>query len=113
VVLMRRISRPSLPPVLEKVVLSGAGPIDLDLPEPVQVDGGTITVSIERPPALGRLMLDGKVVEAGELIQGKDLPRLQLDVPKGIGAPEEMDMLAYSARDNWGGEAKGMLVFRV
>jgi hypothetical protein len=113
VVLMRRISRPSLPPVLEKVVLSGAGPIDLDLPEPVQVDGGTITVSIERPPALGRLMLDGKVVEAGELIQGKDLPRLQLDVPEGTGEPEEMDMLAYSARDSWGGEAKGMLVFRV
>ncbi|TIL39537.1 MAG: tetratricopeptide repeat protein [Mesorhizobium sp.] len=113
VVLMRRISRPSLPPVLEKVVLSGAGPIDLDLPEPVQVDGGTITVSIERPPALGRLLLDGKVVEAGDLIQGKDLPRLQLDIPKGTGEPEEMDMLAYAARDSWGGEAKGMLVFRV
>ncbi|TIP27617.1 MAG: tetratricopeptide repeat protein [Mesorhizobium sp.] len=113
VVLMRRSSRPSLPPVLEKVVLSGAGPIDLDLPEPVQVDGGTITVSIERPPTLGRLMLDGKAVEAGELIQGKDLPRLQLDIPKGTGEPEAMDMLAYSARDSWGGEAKGMLVFRV
>ncbi|WP_245461344.1 caspase family protein [Mesorhizobium sp. M6A.T.Ce.TU.002.03.1.1] len=113
VVLMRRSSRPSLPPVLEKVVLSGAGPVDLDLPEPVEVDGGTITVSIDRPPTLGRLMLDGKVVEAGELIQGKDLPRLQMDVPKGIGEPEEMDMLAYAARDNWGGEAKGMLVFRV
>jgi TPR repeat protein len=113
VVLMRRSSRPSLPPVLEKVVLSGTGPVDLDLPEPVEVDGGTITVSIDRPPTLGRLMLDGKVVEAGELIQGKDLPRLQMDVPKGIGEPEEMDMLAYAARDNWGGEAKGMLVFRV
>ncbi|WP_192359224.1 caspase family protein [Mesorhizobium mediterraneum] len=113
VVLMRRSSRPSLPPVLEKVVLSGAGPVDLNLPEPVEVDGGSITVSIERPPALGRLMLNGKVVEAGDLIQGKDLPRLQMDVPKGIGEPEEMDMLAYAARDNWGGEAKGMLVFRV
>ncbi|TIM60008.1 MAG: tetratricopeptide repeat protein, partial [Mesorhizobium sp.] len=44
---------------------------------------------------------------------GKDLPRLQLDVPKGTGEPEEMDMLAYAARDSWGGEAKGMLVFRV
>jgi tetratricopeptide (TPR) repeat protein len=113
VVLMRRSSRPSLPPVLEKVVLSGGGPVDLDLPEPVDVDGGTITVSIERPPTLGRLMLDGKVIEAGEQIQGKDLPRLQMDVPKGIGEPEEMDMLAYAARDNWGGEARGMLVFRV
>ncbi|RWC46286.1 MAG: tetratricopeptide repeat protein [Mesorhizobium sp.] len=113
VVLMRRSSRPSLPPVLEKVVLSGVGPVDLNLPEPVEVDGGSITVSIERSPALGRLMLNGKVVEAGDLIQGKDLPRLQMDVPKGVGEPEEMDMLAYAARDNWGGEAKGMLVFRV
>ncbi|WP_287160139.1 caspase family protein [Mesorhizobium sp.] len=113
VVLMRRSSRPSLPPVLEKVVLSGVGPVDLNLPEPVEVDGGSITVSIERPPALGRLMLNGKVVEAGDLIQGKDLPHLQMDVPKGVGEPEEMDMLAYAARDNWGGEAKGMLVFRV
>lgn len=113
VVLMRRSSRPSLPPVLEKVVLSGAGPVGLDLPEPVEIDGGTVTVSIERPPTLGRLILDGKVVEAGELIQGKDLPRLQMDVPKGTGEPEEMDMLAYAARDNWGGEARGMLVFRI
>ncbi|TIM59026.1 MAG: tetratricopeptide repeat protein [Mesorhizobium sp.] len=113
VVLMRRSSRPSLPPVLEKVVLSGVGPVDLNLPEPVEVDGGSITVSIERPPALGRLMLNGKVVEEGDLIQGKDLPHLQMDVPKGVGEPEEMDMLAYAARDNWGGEAKGMLVFRV
>lgn len=113
VVLMRRSSRPSLPPVLEKVVLSGVGPVDLNLPEPVEVDGGSITVSIERPPALGRLILNGKVVEAGDLIQGKDLPHLQMDVPKGVGEPEEMDMLAYAARDNWGGEAKGMLVFRV
>ncbi|MGX9179722.1 caspase family protein [Mesorhizobium sp. BHbdii] len=113
VFLMRRSSRPSLPPVLEKVVLSGVGPVDLNLPEPVEVDGGSITVSIERPPALGRLMLNGKVVEAGDLIQGKDLPHLQMDVPKGAGEPEEMDMLAYAARDNWGGEAKGMLVFRV
>ncbi|MCV3207177.1 caspase family protein [Mesorhizobium sp. YC-39] len=113
VVLMRRSSRPSLPPVLEKVVLSGAGPINLDLPEPVEIDGGTVTVSIERPPTLGRLMLDGKVVEAGEQIQGKDLPRLQMDVPKGMGETEEMDMLAYAARDNWGGEARGMLVFRI
>ncbi|UVK37672.1 caspase family protein [Mesorhizobium sp. AR10] len=113
VVLMRRSSRPSLPPVLEKVVLSGGGPVDLDLPQPVEVDGGTITVSIERPPTLGRLMLDGKVIEAGGQIQGKDLPRLQMDVPKGVGDPEEMDMMAYAARDNWGGEARGMLVFRV
>ncbi|MER8482108.1 caspase family protein [Mesorhizobium sp. M1322] len=113
VVLMRRSSRPSLPPVLEKIVLSGVGPVDLNLPEPVEVDGGSITVSIERPPALGRLMLNGKVVQAGDLIQGKDLPRLQMDVPKGTGEPEEMDMLAYAARDNWGGEARGMLVFRV
>lgn len=113
VILMRRSSRPSMPPVLEKVVLSGVGPVDLSLPEPVDVDGGTITVSIERQPALGRLMLNGKAVEAGEPIQGKDLPRLQMEVPKRIGAQEEVDMLAYAAHDNWGGEAKGILVFRV
>ncbi|AZO41946.1 tetratricopeptide repeat protein [Mesorhizobium sp. M7D.F.Ca.US.005.01.1.1] len=113
VVLMRRTSRPSLPPVLEKVVPSGVGPVALDLPEPVDVDGGSITVSIERPPALGRLLLDGKAVAVGEQIQGKDLPRLKLDVPKGAGATEEVDMLAYATHDNWGGEAQGIMVFRV
>jgi TPR repeat protein len=113
VVLVRRGSRPSLPPVLEKVVLAGAGPTDLDLPEPVEVDGSTITVSIERPPALGQLMLDGRTLGAGDLIEGKDLPRLQMAVPAENGSREELDMLAYSARDNWGGEAKGILVFRV
>ncbi|CDX15240.1 Peptidase C14 caspase catalytic subunit p20 [Mesorhizobium sp. ORS 3324] len=113
VVLMRRASRPALPPVLEKVVPSGVGPVALDLPEPVDVDGGAVTVSVERPPALGRLMLDGKPVAAGEPIAGKDLPRLQMDVPKGAGAQEEVDMLAYATRDNWGGESHGILVFRV
>ncbi|QPC93732.1 caspase family protein [Mesorhizobium sp. INR15] len=113
VVLVRRISRPSLPPVLEKVVPAGVGPVALNLPEPVEVDGGTITVSIERPPTIGRLMLNGKVVGAGEPIQGSDLPHLQMDVPKQSNAQEDMDMLAYTARDNWGGETKGMLVFRV
>ncbi|MCZ8542661.1 caspase family protein [Mesorhizobium qingshengii] len=113
VVLMRRASRPSLPPVLEKVVPSGVGPVALDLPEPVDVDGGAITVSIERPPALGRLMLDGKPVEVGEQIQGKDLPRLQMDVPKGAAAQDEVDMLAYATHDNWGGRTQGILVFRV
>ncbi|UVK54469.1 caspase family protein [Mesorhizobium sp. AR02] len=113
VVLMRRASRPSLPPVLEKVVPSGVGPVALDLPEPVDVDGGSITVSIERPPALGRLLLDGKAVAVGEPIEGKDLPRLKMDVPKGAGAPEEVDMLAYATHDNWGGQAQGIMVFRV
>ena len=113
VVLMRRASRPALPPVLEKVVPSGVGPVALDLPEPVDVDGGAVTVSIERPPALGRLMLDGKPVATGEPIAGKDLPRLEMDVPKGSGAQEEVDMLAYATRDNWGGESQGILVFRV
>lgn len=113
VVLMRRASRPSLPPVLEKVVPSGVGPVALDLPEPLDVDGGSITVSIERPPALGRLLLDGKAVAVGEQIEGKDLPRLKMDVPKGAGASEEVDMLAYATHDNWGGQAQGIMVFRV
>ncbi|MFK0689376.1 caspase family protein [Mesorhizobium sp. IMUNJ 23033] len=113
VVLMRRSSRLSLPPVLEKIVPSGVGPVALDLPEPVDVDGGSITVSIERAPALGRLMLDGKPVKVGEQIQGKDLPRLKMDVPKAVGAPEEVDMLAYATHDNWGGQSQGIMVFRV
>ncbi|WP_292375963.1 caspase family protein, partial [Mesorhizobium sp.] len=113
VVLMRRASRPALPPVLEKVVPSGVGPVALDLPEPVDVDGGAVTVSIERPPALGRLTLDGKPVAVGQPIAGKDLPRLKMDVPKGSGAQEEVDMLAYATHDNWGGQSQGILVFRV
>lgn len=113
VVLMRRANRPALPPVLEKVVPSGVGPVALDLPAPVDVDGGAITVSVERPPALGHLILDGKPVVVGEPIQGADLPRLKMDVPKGAGAQEQVDMLAYATRDNWGAESQGILVFRV
>jgi len=116
VVLMRRANRPALPPVLEKVVPSGVGPVALDLPEPVDVDGGAVTVSIEKAPALGRLILDGKPVTTGEPIAGKDLPRLQMDVPKDAnaqGQQEQVDMLAYATRDEWGSESQGILVFRV
>ncbi|MDX8442139.1 caspase family protein [Mesorhizobium australafricanum] len=113
VVLMRRANRPALPPVLEKTVPSGVGPVALGLPVPVDVDGGAVTVSIERPPALGRLILDGKPVSTGEPIAGKDLPRLEMDVPKGAGAEDEVDMLAYATHDEWGGASQGILVFRV
>ncbi|TGT67790.1 peptidase C14 caspase catalytic subunit p20 [bacterium M00.F.Ca.ET.159.01.1.1] len=113
VVLMRRASRPALPPVLEKVVPSGVGPVALDLPQPVDVDGGAVTISIERPPALGRLILDGKPVATGEPIEGKDLPRLQMDVPKSADAEDQVDMLAYATHDEWGGGSQGILVFRV
>ncbi|MBZ9844531.1 caspase family protein [Mesorhizobium sp. CA5] len=113
VVLMRRANRPALPPVLEKTVPSGVGPVALDLPVPVDVDGGAVTISIERPPALGRLILDGKPVATGEPIEGKDLPRLAMDVPKGADAEDQVDMLAYAAHDEWGGVSQGILVFRV
>ena len=113
VVLMRRVTRPSLPPVLEKVVPSGVGPVALDLPQPVDVDGGAVTVSIESPPTLGRLTLDGKPVKVGQPIQSKDLPRLKMEVPKGVGAQEQVDTLAYATHDDWGGESKGVLVLRV
>ncbi|RUU61438.1 caspase family protein [Mesorhizobium sp. M2C.T.Ca.TU.002.02.1.1] len=113
VVLMRRANRPALPPVLEKTVPSGVGPVVLDLPVPVDVDGGAVTVSIERPPALGRLILDGKPVATGEPIEGKDLPRLAMDVPKGADAEDQVDMLAYATHDEWGGGSQGILVFRV
>ncbi|AZO16743.1 peptidase C14 caspase catalytic subunit p20 [Mesorhizobium sp. M2A.F.Ca.ET.043.05.1.1] len=113
VVLMRRASRPALPPVLEKTVPSGVGPVALDLPVPVDVDGGAVTISIERPPALGRLMLDGKPIATGQPIEGKDLPRLQMDVPKGADAEDQVDMLAYATHDEWGGGSQGILVFRV
>ncbi|CDX36104.1 Peptidase C14 caspase catalytic subunit p20 [Mesorhizobium plurifarium] len=113
VVLMRRASRPALPPVLEKTVPSGVGPVALDLPVPVDVDGGAVTISIERPPALGRLVLDGKPVATGEPIEGKDLPRLAIDVPKSADAEDQVDMLAYATHDEWGGGSQGILVFRV
>ncbi|TIP02605.1 MAG: peptidase C14 caspase catalytic subunit p20, partial [Mesorhizobium sp.] len=113
VVLMRRASRPALPPVLEKTVPSGVGPVALDLPVPVDVDGGAVTISIERPPGLGRLILDGKPVATGQPIEGKDLPRLQMDVPKGVDAEDQVDMLAYATHDEWGGGSQGILVFRV
>ncbi|TIR27649.1 MAG: peptidase C14 caspase catalytic subunit p20 [Mesorhizobium sp.] len=113
VVLMRRASRPALPPVLEKTVPSGVGPVALDLPVPVDVDGGAITISIERPPELGHLILDGKPVATGQPIEGKDLPRVQMDVPKVADAEDQVDMLAYATHDEWGGGSQGILVFRV
>ncbi|WP_176478329.1 MULTISPECIES: caspase family protein [unclassified Mesorhizobium] len=113
VVLMRRATRPSLPPVLEKVVPSGVGPVALDLPQPVDVDGGAVTVSIETLPTLGRLTLDGRPVAVTEPIQGKDLPRLRMEVAKTIDAQEQVETLAYTTRDEWGGQSQGILVLRI
>ncbi|MEW6629306.1 MAG: caspase family protein [Pseudomonadota bacterium] len=113
VVLIRRPSRPALPPVLEKVVPSGFGPVALDLPEPLDVYGGAVTVSIESTPTLGRLMLDGKLVALSQRIQGKDVPRLRIDVPKVLGEQEQVETLTYATHDDWGGESQGILVLRI
>ncbi|WP_244619956.1 caspase family protein [Mesorhizobium sp. NFR06] len=113
VVLMRRPSQPALPPVMEKVVPSGVGPVVLDLPAPVDVYGGPVTVSIETLPALGRLVLDGKPVAKGEPIQGKDLPRLRMEAPRIFGAQEQVETLTYFTHDDLGGETQGVLIVRV
>ncbi|TIU68319.1 MAG: sel1 repeat family protein, partial [Mesorhizobium sp.] len=55
----------------------------------------------------------GKPVATGQPIEGKDLPRLQIDVPKGADAEDQVDMLAYATHDEWGGGSQGILVFRV
>ena len=113
VVLMRRANHPALPPVLEKIVPSGVGPFALNLPEPVDDDGGAVTVSVTTPPKLGRLTLDGKPVATGRLIQGKDLPRLKVDVAKAPGGQEQVDTLAYVTHNDWGGESQGVVLLRV
>ncbi len=113
VYLVRRDSRPVLPDLVEKTVVAGQGPVMLGLPEPVQSDGGTIVVSIDRPPELGRLLVDGDEVEDGESIPGPALPRLAFDVPDDVAPGKDIDMLAYSARNDWGGEARGIVAFRI
>ncbi len=113
VFLMPRASHPALPPVLEKIVPSGIGPVALDLPEPVDVDGGAVSVSIESLPALGRLTLDGKPLAKGERIEGTNLPRLRMDAPKLEGGQEQVDTLAYTTHNEWGGESQGVLLLRI
>lgn len=113
VFLMPRANRPALPPVLEKIVPSGIGPVALDLPAPVDVDGGAVSVSIESLPALGRLTLDGKPLAMGERIEGTDLPRLRMDAPELAGWQEQVDTLAYTTHNEWGGESQGVLLLRI
>ena len=113
VFLMPRANRPALPPVLEKIVPSGVGPVALDLPAPVDVDGGAVSVSIDSLPARGRLTLDGKPLAMGERIEGKDLQRLRMDAPELAGGQEQVDTLAYTTHNEWGGESQGVLLLRI
>ncbi|AZO36230.1 MAG: peptidase C14 caspase catalytic subunit p20 [Mesorhizobium sp.] len=113
VVLMHRANKPALPPVLERVVPSGIGPVALDLPTPVTVDGSAVTVSFETLPALAGLVLDGKPVAEGDQIAGNDLPRLLIDLPKASDTQEQVETLAYATHDEWGGVSQGILVLRI
>lgn len=113
VILMPRPNRPALPPVLEKIVPSGIGPVALDLPAPVDVDGGAVSVSIDSLPALGRLMLDGKPLAMGERIEGRDVQRLRMDAPALPDGQEQVETLAYTTHNEWGGESQGVLLLRI
>ena len=49
----------------------------------------------------------------GERIEGKDLQRLRMDAPALAGGQEQVETLAYTTHNDWGGESQGVLLLRI
>lgn len=85
----------------------GGGAVALDIPEPVQPEGGTLEAKLTLSPEKGELKLpDGKVVTEGTVLAAGDLARLEF-VPEGSSAGD-VELIGYEVTDEWGGSVSAI-----
>ncbi|MCX2722950.1 caspase family protein [Roseibium salinum] len=76
--------------------------VALNIPEPVQPEGGSVEARLTLTPGKGELRLPGgRTVAEGDVLQASELASLEF-VPTGAGAGD-VELIGYEAQDQWGG----------
>lgn len=102
---------PSTTPVHRLVVTSGSRAAPVDLPAPRSPSGAPLTVTFDRLPDQGRLLVDGRPVEAGRPIPVARLGRLAFDA---AAAPVgNVELLTYTVTDPWRQASQGAIAVTI
>ncbi len=83
----------------------------LRLPAPTRSSDEGLAIHIDQPPDRGRLLLDGKPLDAAQGLSAADFQRLTFDA-SGL-APGVVSLMTYSVTDRWAQSAHGMAAIAV
>ncbi|MCV0426688.1 MAG: caspase family protein [Roseibium sp.] len=85
----------------------GDDAVALNIPAPVQPEGGSLRATLTLSPEKGELRLpDGKAVAEGESLGAEELASLEF-VPTG-SASGDVELIGYQVEDEWGGSASAI-----
>ncbi len=83
------------------------GAVALNIPEPVQPEGGTVEATLTLMPEKGQLVLPGgRSVSEGDILKASELSSLEY-VPSGetVG---DVELIGYDVKDQWGGSVSAI-----
>jgi len=81
--------------------------VRLNIPEPVQPEGGSLQAKLTLSPEKGELRLpDGKTVDEGSVLSAGELASLEF-LPTGSSAGD-VELIGYEVTDEWGGSASAI-----
>jgi len=93
-------------------VALGSEAVSLDIPEPVQPEGGVLQAKLTLSPENGELRLpDGKAVTEGAVLTAAELASLKF-VPTGSSAGD-VELIGYEVTDEWGGSVSAIASINV
>ncbi len=88
-------------------VSTGSEAIALNIPEPVQPEGGKLEATLTLAPEKGELRLPGgKTIAEGDVLGVSELASLEF-VPAGSEAGD-VELISYEVKDEWGGSASAI-----
>jgi len=88
-------------------VPDGGAAVALNIPEPVQPEGGVLEATLTLSPEKGELRLPGgKTVAEGDVLKPDELASLEF-VPAGSSAGD-VELIGYDVKDQWGGSVSAI-----
>lgn len=108
--MMKLPSGPISTPI-HRVTLAQGGMGAIDLPAPQSPSGSPLTISFDRTPERGRLMLGEQPLQPGRALQVSDLAHLRYDA-NGI-PPGHVELITYTVSDKWKQSVQGAIAIAV
>ncbi|QCI64061.1 caspase family protein [Phreatobacter stygius] len=109
--MLRLPGAPSTAAIHRLNIVAGSGGAPIDLPTPRSPSGAPLTIAFDRIPETGRLLVDGRPVQAGSPIPAARLPHLTFD--PGAAPAGHVELLTYAVSDPWKQSSQGAIAVSV
>lgn len=103
-------SAPVSAPIHRVSVLQGSAGM-IDLPAPQSPSGSPLTITFDRAPERGRLMLGDQLLPPGKPLQVSDLARVRYD--SSASPAGHVELMTYTVADKWKQSVQGALAIAV